>query len=120
VEELIRQVCSMLEEPALGAAFMEAVRQAKPRYLRDQVLLFRQVIESYPSSIIHQALQYSTKHRLNSSVDFRSVVEHLQTHQATESAGARIIHMNPFTGKMPSEAFIQPATSSIADYYELF
>jgi hypothetical protein len=120
VEELIRQVCSMLEKPELGVAFMEAVRQAKPRYLRDQVLLFRQVIESYPRSIIHQALQYSTTHRLNSAVDFRSVAEHLHTQQATESAGARIIHMNPFTGKMPSEAFIQPATSSIADYYELF
>ena len=120
VEELIRQVCSMLEEPELGTAFMEAVRQAKPRYLRDQVILFRQVIETYPRSIISQALQYSTTHRLNSAVDFRSVAEHLHTQQSTEVASARIIHMNPFTGKMPSEAFIQPATSSIADYYDMF
>lgn len=120
VRELILQVCGNLEQPELGNTFIEAIRQVKPRYLRDQVVLFRETMEEYPRQIITEALQYCTAHGLSSAVDLRSVAAHLHQQQAETAETARIIHMNPFNGKMPGEAFIQPATSSIADYHDMF
>lgn len=121
IEALIEQVCNALQEPAMGKLFINAVRKVKSRYLRDQLMLFKKIIEKYSVAIVHQSLQYACTHQLHSVTDLQSVAEHLY-HRQDDSvpSEAKIIQMNPFNGKMPDEALIQPATSSITDYSELF
>ena len=47
IDKLIDEVCVWLAEDAeLGRQFLNAVRKAKPRYIRDQVLLFRDTIDA--------------------------------------------------------------------------
>jgi len=46
--------------------------------------------------------------------DFKSVVAHLTAHE--EDKKAPVVYLNPLNHKTPTEALIQPATSSINDY----
>lgn len=121
IRALIKQVCNELLEPDMGNRFIDAVRKAKPRYLRDQLMLFKKVIENYTADIVNQSLQYACSNQLNSVTDLQSVAQYLYLQQnSNPSPEAKIIQMNPFSGKMPLKALIQPATSSITDYSELF
>jgi IS30 family transposase len=119
LRELIHQVCSSLEDPELGKSFLEAVRTDKPRYLRDQVLVLKQCIETYSREIISEALHYCCNHRLRSALDLKSIAEYLASKQSSWQ-GAKVVQMNPFSGTVPTAAYIQPASSCIADYSALF
>lgn len=119
IDMLIQQVCQGLEDPGQGHAFIKVVRTDKPRYIRDQVLLMKQAIEQYSAAVLTQALDYCMKHKLKSAADLKSVCEHLHKTQ-NEQTTAKLVHMNPFSGKVPTDAYIQPATSCISDYTDLF
>jgi hypothetical protein len=119
IEALIHQVCERLEHPEKGVTFLQAIRRDKPRYIRDQALLLKQAIENYPKDILTEALEYCLSHKLNSASDLKSIAEHLHNSSKNQQP-AKVVPMNPFSGSVPREAFIQPATSSIADYSELF
>ncbi|MGZ4023512.1 MAG: IS21 family transposase [Flavisolibacter sp.] len=116
---LIDQICQGIQDPGQGKAFLQAIRSEKPRYIRDQALMVKQSIEKYPPDILSQALAYCCSNKLNSASDLKSIAEHLQGTKPSDST-ARVVQMNPFTGSVPKEAFVQPATSSIADYCDLF
>ena len=117
----MEQLCNELQEPDMGSRFIDAVQKAKPRYLRDQLMLFKKIIENYTADIVNQSLQYACSNHLNSVTDLQSVAQHLYHQQnSNPPTEAKTIQMNPFSGKMPREALIQPATSSITDYSELF
>lgn len=119
IEALIQQVCAGLENPEQGQAFLQQVRTEKPRYIRDQALLLKAAMETYPKEILAEALEYCFMHQLHSASDLKSICEHLShTQQAHHTA--KVVHMNPFTGSVPQQALIQPATSSISDYADLF
>ena len=119
IETLIHEVCSGLQDPAQGRNFLGAIRSEKPRYIRDQALLLKAAIQTYPKEILSEALAYCCTHRLNSASDLKSICEHLShTQQAHHTA--KVVHMNPFSASVPRQAYIQPATSSISDYADLF
>jgi transposase len=120
VQEIIAEACSQLEDPGAGAQYIEVIRKARPRYLRDQVVVFKQVIDTYPATVVTQSLHYALTHQLSSVTDLRSVAVYLHQQSQTPEITAKIIHMNPFTGNIPEQAFIQPARSSIADYQDIF
>jgi hypothetical protein len=84
------------------------------------VVVFKQVIDTYPATVVTQSLHYALTHQLSSVTDLRSVAVYLHQQSQTPEITAKIIHMNPFTGNIPEQAFIQPARSSIADYQDIF
>jgi hypothetical protein len=116
---LIQEVCLGLEYPEKGMAFLHAIRRDKPRYIRDQALLLKATIALYPKAILTGALEYCCTHKLWSATDLRSIAEHLHATNKNQQP-AKVVQMNPFSGTMPRQALIQPATSSIADYSDLF
>jgi transposase len=120
IQELIQQVCATLQDPELGGSFLETIRKDKPRYTRDQVMVMKECTQTYTPEIITEALHYCTTHRLKSAMDLRSIAQYLHNKQSGQQSGAKVIQMNPFSGTVPSAAYVQPASSSIADYSHLF
>jgi hypothetical protein len=119
IDALIQEVCSGLEHPDKGRSFLAAIRTDKPRYIRDQALLVKAVIANHSKEILTGALEYCCTHKLWSASDLKSIAERLQGAQKDKET-AKVVHMNPFSGSVPKQALIQPATSSIADYCDLF
>jgi len=75
INALIEELSQLLEDPLQAKNFLNAIRQAKPRYIRDQVLLFKQIIESAPKPIVQKALDYCSDNHVVSASDFKAVVE---------------------------------------------
>jgi hypothetical protein len=116
IAEIMQQLCTSLDNPGKGMEFFQLIRQSKPRYIRDQLLLFRSVAEKADRLVITEALEYCCQNKVNSAGDFQAVVEQYTQRRQTEQAMGRVLQMNPLSGFLPAEALMQPATSAIADY----
>jgi hypothetical protein len=116
IAEMMEQLCGLLNNPAKGLEFFQLIRQSKPRYIRDQLLLFRSVAEKADRIVIAEALEYCCQNKVNSAGDFQAVVEQYTQARQTEQAMGKVLQMNPLSGSVPAEALMQPATSAIADY----
>jgi transposase len=122
IDKLIDEVCGWLgEEADLGRQFLSAVRQEKPRYIRDQILLFRDTIDTADKTTIREALLYCCQHKIKSAADFQSIVDQkLQTRAAIAILDYPSIPRNPLNGALPPSALTEPAKSAIEDYTNLF
>lgn len=117
IAELIEQVCTLMNEPEKGRQFLKTIHKHKPRYIRDQILLLKETIEKSERRVIDQALHYCCDHNITSASDFKSIAEHYTTlHSSSNTPDSKISSINPLNGKMPEQALVQPATSSINDY----
>lgn len=122
IDNLIDEVCVWLAEDAeQGRQFLNAVRKAKPRYIRDQVLLFRDIIEATDKTTISEALAYCCENNIQSAMDFKTIVDQkLQARAAVAILDYPFLQRNPLNGALPPGALQEPAKSSIEDYIDLF
>jgi transposase len=122
IDKLIDEVCGWLEEDAdLGKQFLTAIRKVKPRYIRDQILLFRDTIDAADKKTVCEALVYCCKNNIQSANDFKSIVEQkLQTKATAAVLNYQPIQRNPLNGALPPAALMEPAKSAIDDYLDMF
>ena len=122
IDNLIDEVCLWLAEDAgQGRQFLNVVRKAKPRYIRDQVLLFRDTIDAADKTTISEALAYCCEHHIESAMDFKTIVDQkLQARAAVATLDYASVQRNPLNGTLPPGALQEPAKSSIEDYIDLF
>lgn len=74
IQELINHFIEEHHDlPELGA-FLDGVRSAKPRYIRDQLQLIQSTLQDMDKAVIERALYYCLKNRLYSASDFGDVV----------------------------------------------
>lgn len=116
INKLIDQLSQLLDNPLQGKDFLNAIRQAKPRYIRDQVLLFKQTIENTEKAIVQKALDYCCANKVVSAIDFKAVAEQFtRDAYSLQPPCSQSAYMNPLN-KLPAVALTEPATSSIEDY----
>ena len=115
IDEMIEQLCLMFDNPLPGRQFLNRIREAKPRYIRDQILILRKTIENTEQSIVMLALDYCCKNNIVSATDFKAVVLRY-TQPLPTGPGAKVLHMNPLTGVLPPASLIKPDQSSIEEY----
>lgn len=115
IEALAARICCEIENPDQGNIFIENIRKAKPRYVRDQLMLLQQTIEVHPRQIISAALNYCCKQNLCSAADLKSIAAHLaQQNMQPPDQNQKVVPMS--RQGMPSAAYIQPEKSSITQY----
>lgn len=122
IDNLIHETCVWLADDAQkGRQFLYAVRKSKPRYIRDQVLLFRDTIDAADKTTINEALTYCCEHNIQSAMDFKTIVDQKQQAKAALLIlDYQVLQRNPLNGALPPAAFQEPAKSSIEDYTDLF
>jgi hypothetical protein len=116
IDEMIEQFCQSANNPEQTRQFLNTIRQAKPRYIRDQLLLFRQTIENTETTLVVRALDYCCQYHITSASDFKAIVEQYKQSEQSQQLQGKVLQMNPLSGSLPAGALIQPATSDIADY----
>lgn len=116
INQLIDELSQLLDNPLQAKGFLNAIRDAKPRYIRDQVLLFKQTIESADKTIVQRALDYCCDNQVISAGDFKAVVEQFTKDEFSfHQPCSKIVYTNPLD-KVSTVALNDPATSSIEDY----
>lgn len=114
LRELEEQFCKLTEETEKAKALIAAIRQDKPRYVRDQLLMLLQIARTTSLEVIKASLIYCQEHPIAGAADFKAIVEHLQ--RSAEQEQIMTLGRNPLNNQMPDQALIQPFTSSITDY----
>ncbi|HET6245305.1 MAG TPA: IS21 family transposase, partial [Bacteroidia bacterium] len=116
INEMIENISALLEDPELGKQWMATIRIAKPRYIRDQLLLTKQVIEKTTNpAIVTKAICYCIENKITSANDLKAIVtKYGQEEQEKDTV--KIIQLNPLGGTLPIGATTKPDQSQIDDY----
>jgi len=114
IDEMIHQLCALLEDPGSGRAWLSALRNAKPRYVRDQLSAIRTVIEKSPAPLIEKTIKYCLDNNITSAMDFKAIIVQQQQRSVVQE---KIIPLNPLSGTRPQ--INEPQKSSIQDYQDL-
>lgn len=119
INELIEQVCQLLDDPQKGQLFFSAIRAKKPRYIRDQVILVRQCIELHPRPVINIALDFCCTNNISSAVDFKAVALQHSRQPEHQIKVPKLVVINPLSGDVNTAKLTEPAKSNIRDYETL-
>jgi hypothetical protein len=114
IEEMINQLCALLENPQAGKDWLATIRTAKPRYIRDQLLLVREALETTDRNLIDKTIRYCLENHITSAVDFKAILTQQQPQPVPQE---KIIVLNPLSGTRPQ--ITEPEKSSIQDYESL-
>lgn len=118
INELIEQVCALLENPVQAKQWLNGIRSDKPRYIRDQLLMIKKIIDETTKSIIDKAFIYCMENKITSATDFKTIVIRLSIEEPVKKE-AKIIKLNPLNGTIKDTAIVRPNTSKIEDYQSI-
>ena len=122
VDELIKQVAQSFDDVEKAEKYLLNIRQKKNRYIRDQLMTIKSIIEQTDKNIVSKALDFCCENNVFSATDFKSVAtkyareeprKDLPRQQAgipEESKEIKTIN------RQGNSAIQKPALSSIIDY----
>ena len=116
INQMIKDISCMFSNPELAILYMEGIRAEKPRYVRDQLILLKQTIESTDTQTIDNTLQYCLQMKVFSANDFKSVAAGLLQKKTLDKSTTFTTPANPLNGQSSSVANCQPMQSNIVDY----
>lgn len=121
INEMIKDICTLFEHHEKAEQWLETLRTAKPRYIRDQLGIVKKTIQQgVDTTAISLALDYCVGYKITSAADFKSIVARFTKEESERQQQAKIVSMNPLNGVIPDQAFCQPQQSQIADYQTIF
>jgi len=82
--EIYQDTLANMGGSEIAAAFLDGIRQEKPRYIRDQYNLITRTITNYPPEVISKALKHCVERRIFSAVEFKTALEYFY-HQQNSS-----------------------------------
>jgi transposase len=117
IEELIERVAMLTQVPDQAREWLKTIYAAKPRYVRDQLLMIRKTIQTNNTNLITQTIQYCHTNKIASAVDFDAIIK--QHHRTSTNNDQKVIPLNPLSGNHLRSAIIEPEKSSIDDYQNI-
>lgn len=115
IRELIDQTSCVFSDQALALRFLETIHQQMPRYTRDQVGLIAALARKYPTADMDRTLVFCIENNLFQATDFESVL--LSLKQPDEPF---LQPQNKESTLQNPKYHIQPQTSKITDYKQIF
>lgn len=117
LEEMTAEVCKLITEGESLRRFIGVIRADKPRYLRDQLILLREVITSTDQKLVEKGLLFCLQQGVNSAIDFKALISKFK--QQTVPIALVPTGLNPLNGAYPQQALLQPQLSRIDDYQQI-
>src|SRR5690606_21289877 len=117
IDELLLNLCNRFENIAAAKDWLCAIRADKPRYVRDQLLIVRQVVETTDAIAVNKAMIFCHQNNILSAADFKAIVDHQLT-PSQHIDHENIVRLNPLSG-VTGKHIAEPEKSSIQDYQQL-
>jgi transposase len=117
IDTLILHLCNRFDNLMAAKEWLDAVRAAKSRYSRDQLLLIAQVLDATDPVIANKAMIFCHQNNVHSAVDFKAIVDQ-ELRQSIQVHPQKIVLLNPLSG-IKSKAHTVPEKSAIDDYQKL-
>jgi hypothetical protein len=109
----MEQVAELFTDPEAAQAYFGQLQQAKPRYIRDQLLLIKKSIRKSNTAYADQALAFCRTNAIFNANDFRAVLDQLSKIDHVPEPALEELLMESVDRKNYSAT---PQKSSITDY----
>jgi hypothetical protein len=76
IQTMIDNISRKFKDVDKAKILIEGIRNEKPRYIRDQLIIIDSVVATKSGDSINRALDYCVNNKLFSAVDFRDAVNH--------------------------------------------
>ena len=121
INEMIEQLCVLMPDPQKARQWFTTLRNDKPRYIRDQLMMVRQTIRDVDPTVLSQVLDYCQANEITSAADFKAILAHYQGPLPEgRKHDTKVVPLNPLSGVgLPDGALKQPDKSSIQDYQSI-
>jgi hypothetical protein len=116
IAQMLEEVTGMFGSTAEVKEYLEKLHQAKPRYIRDQLIVIRGAVKESGLENANRAIRYCLEKGIYQATSLKTMAENYAREQRqipTEPTG--IIKLLPRPESMV-KASIKPLTSNIADY----
>lgn len=117
IDQLMLELCNQFENPIVAKDWLISIHEAKPRYIRDQLLIIQQVVKTTTAAIAAKAMIFCHQNNIFSAVDFKAIVDQ-QLKESQPQDPDKIILLNPLSGEK-NQKITAPEKSSIEVYQEL-
>lgn len=115
VDELIKQVAQYFDDTEKAEKYLLNIRQEKPRYIRDQLMLIKSVLEQTDKHTASKTLGFCCENNVFSASDFKSVAAKYTRDQLGEVLPEESKEIKTIN-RQGNSAIGKPAISSIIDY----
>lgn len=115
LDDFIEELCQSSGSAENLLRFISLIRDDKPRYLRDQLIILKQTVNDVEEKAVALALTFCIDQGISSANDFR-ILAMKHSHAETISEEIMRPSLNPLNGAFPYQALLQPQVSSIEDY----
>src|SRR5690606_22608005 len=75
IDQLLLNLCNRFENIAAAKDWLCAIHADKPRYVRDQLLIIRQVVETTDVIAVNKAMIFCHQNSILSAADFKAIVD---------------------------------------------
>jgi transposase len=116
IQELINQVAEQFPNLPGWRSFLEGIRNAKPRYIRDQLQLIQTTINGIDEGFVTQALNFCVKNKRFSACDFSDAVEHFRQNVILINPNFVPVEIKAIDPEYSYKRLIRPAVRSLACY----
>ena len=83
----------LLPDCSLLNSFIEEIHKDKPRYLRDNLKIIREVIEQYSPNSVGTALGYCLRHGLYNAFNLKEAAEHYRKQEEVRKEPRKMINI---------------------------
>lgn len=115
LDDFIEELCQSSGCAENLLRFISLIRDDKPRYLGDQLIILKQTVNDVEEKAVALALTFCIDQGISSANDFR-ILAMKHSHAQTISEEIMPPSLNPLNGAFPYQALLQPQVSSIEDY----
>jgi transposase len=118
VDELIKQVAQGFDDAEKAEKYLLNIRQGKSRYIRDQLMTIKSIIEQTDKNVVSKALDFCSENKVFSATDFKSVAaKYARDEPGKDLSGIPEKYKEIKTiNRQGNSAIQKPAISSIIDY----
>ena len=120
IPELMDELSEKFKDPSKAKCFFENIREAKPRYIRDQLQLISESVKGECVETIEKAFSFCERNHLYSGSDFNDAVKHFSKERPQGAAGVEKIEIVPLNSEITEKIKIKPQVRDIQEYTKLF
>lgn len=120
IANLMKEVVSMFPDGQAATIFFEDIRADKPRYIRDQLSVIKKAVKGHNPDTISKALNFCTKNKLCSAMDFKDAIVHYGKEQQNRVPVEKPSEIIPIFSDNPEQIKARPQIRDIKEYIDIF
>ena len=113
IQQITEQVAELFTDQEAAIVYFASLKKARPRYIRDQLMMIKKAIKKSNASYVDQALDFCQTHAIFSANDFKAVLDRLSQKKETQEPDLAELLLESIDR---SHYEATPQTSNISDY----